>query len=237
VLQPIGPDIWIAEGPVLEWGYGIPVKWPFPTRMTVVRLASGEIWIHSPVSADEKLMDAVAALGPVGHIVSPNAIHHVSIGPWAKHFPGARVWASPGVRERSDVTFTDDLGNTPPPDWADEFDQRIARGSPEHKEVVFFHTPSRTLILTDLIENFEPERLRGPLNHFMYRLIGVMAPHGKAPRDMRWSFIGHHNDLRPTIRWMLDSKPERVIIAHGKWIDGEVNARLREAFSWVKGIG
>lgn len=37
----------------------------------------------------------------------------------------------------------------------------IVRGSSVHREAVFFHRASRTLILTDLIENFEPAKLRG----------------------------------------------------------------------------
>ena len=227
-LQPIGPDIWIVDGPVLRWGYGIPVKWPFPTRMTVVRLPDGMIWLHSPVRPDEPLAMAIEALGPVGHIVSPNKIHHVSIGSWAARFPEARVWASPGVRKRSKVAFTDDLDDRPPPEWADVIDQRIAHGSSVLEEVVFFHKPSRTLILADLIENFEEERLHGWLNWLTYRAIGVMAPHGRAPADLRATFRRHHEQLRPVIEWMIAYDPARIVIAHGKWFRSDGVRVLRD---------
>ena len=233
----IGPDIWIVNGPVLQWGYGIPVKWPFPTRMTIIRLPDGGLWLHSPTHPDESLLAAVEALGPVRHLVSPNLIHHVSIGAWAERFPDAKVWASPNVRKRSEVAFTDDLSDLPPDDWAPVIDQRIARGSKVLEEVVFFHKASRVLILTDLIENFEDERLHGWLARFMYKLIGVMAPNGRAPRDMRATFTGHHEKLRPVIEWMIDCHPDKVVIAHGKWFEQDGEAEIRRAFSWVRGIG
>lgn len=233
----IGPEIWIVNGPVLQWGYGIPIKWPFPTRMTIIRLPDGGLWLHSPTRPDEALLEMVQSLGPVRHIVSPNMIHHVSIGLWAARFPDAKLWASPGVRARSDVTFTDDLADTPPEDWAASIDQRIARGSRVLEEAIFFHKSSKVLILTDLIENFEDERLHGWLARFMYRLIGVMAPDGHAPRDLRATFAGHHDRLRPVVEWMLACKPEKIVIAHGKWFEENCVAEIRRAFSWVDGIG
>lgn len=234
-LQEIGPGIWIVDGPVVHWGYGIPIKWPFPTRMTVVRLANGDIWLHSPVRPSDELVASVSALGPVSHLVSPNLIHHISIGNWAERFPEARIWASPGVRERSKVRFTDDLGDVPPPEWAGCINQRIARGSRVLNEVVFFHGASRTLILADLIENFERERLHGWLNRLMYRWVGVMAPRGRAPADLRATFRGHHDQLRPVVEWMLACKPEKVVIAHGKWFPENGTEVIRNTFSWVRG--
>ena len=231
----IGPDIWIVNGPVLQWGYGIPVKWPFPTRMTIVRLPDGGLWLHSPTRPDEALIGKVAALGQVRHLVSPNLIHHVSIGAWAKRFPDARVWASPGVHRRSEVQFTDDLADTPPEDWASAIDQRIARGSRILEEAIFFHRASKVLILTDLIENFEDERLHGWLARIMYRLIGVMAPNGRAPRDLRATFAGHHDQLKPVVDWMIACAPEKVVIAHGKWFEEDGTAVIRRAFDWVRG--
>lgn len=233
-LQAIGNEIWIAEGPVVQWGYGIPVTFPFPTRMTVIRLGDGSLFVHSPVRAEDRLVGEVTALGPVAHLVAPNMIHHIFIGEWAERFPDARLWSAPGVRKRSNVMFTDELGDLPPPEWSTDIDQRIARGSRVMEEVVFFHGRSRTLILADLIENFEPERLHGWFNHLMYRLIGVMAPHGHAPRDLRMTFAGHHDQLRPVVDWMIGCDPAQVVIAHGKWFRRNGTAEIRRAFSWVR---
>jgi hypothetical protein len=50
-----------------------------------------------------------------------------------------------------------DLGDLPEEAWREDLDQLIFRGSRFIQEVVFFHRKTRTLVLADLIENFEPE--------------------------------------------------------------------------------
>ena len=227
-LIEIGERIWIADGPVLPWN-----GMPFPTRMTVVLLDDGSVWVNSPIALVPDLAAAVERLGIVRHLVSPNKIHHVSIGAWAARFPGALVWASPGVRRRSSVAFDRDLEDRPPPDWAACIDQRIAHGSWAMEEVVFFHKPSRTLILADLIENFERERLNGWFARTLARLGGVLAPDGKAPLDLRLSFLGRKDEMRDTVAWMLACAPERVVIAHGKWFDKDGTAEVNRAFAWT----
>lgn len=228
-LIEIGERIWVADGPVLQW-FGM----PFPTRMTVVLLEDGGVWVHSPIAPAPELVTAVERLGPVRHLVSPNKIHHVSIGAWATRFPDAVTWASPGVRRRSSVPFDRDLEDRPPPDWAACIDQRIARGSRSLEEVVFFHRASRTLILADLIENFERERLHGPLARALARLGGVLAPRGKTPLDLRLSFLGGMDRMRGTVDWMLACAPERVVIAHGQWFARDGAAVVARAFAWVR---
>ncbi len=51
VPKPFGDQIWIVDGPEIRMDYG-PTSMPFPTRMTVVRLPGGKIWVHSPIAPD-----------------------------------------------------------------------------------------------------------------------------------------------------------------------------------------
>ncbi|HUU24995.1 MAG TPA: hypothetical protein VMW68_05460, partial [Methyloceanibacter sp.] len=46
-LKPVFENVWIVDGPVIAFGMPWP-KLPFPTRMTVIRLAGGDLFIHSP---------------------------------------------------------------------------------------------------------------------------------------------------------------------------------------------
>lgn len=153
LLTPLAEDIWIVDGPTIDF-YRI----PFPTRMTVIRLANGELFLHSPINWTPELAAALEELGPIRHLVSPNWIHYAYIGDWAARYPEATSWASPGVRARAEsrnvkITFDRDLAEAPAPEWAEDLDQLIVEGSKVHTEVVFFHKKSRTLVLTDLIEN------------------------------------------------------------------------------------
>src|SRR3546814_953818 len=67
-LKPFGPDIWTVDGPEIRMDYG-PSSIPFPTRMTVVRLAGGGLWLHSPVAPEETLLAAIDRLGRVAWLV------------------------------------------------------------------------------------------------------------------------------------------------------------------------
>jgi hypothetical protein len=55
--------IWTAEAPQRFYGLH------FGTRMTVLRLPDGGLWIHSPVSIDVALKGAIDALGPHGRVL------------------------------------------------------------------------------------------------------------------------------------------------------------------------
>ena len=66
------------------------------TRMTVVRLPSGELWVHSPIPPSPALRAEVDALGSVRHVVCPNLYHHLYAGAWAEAYPDALVHAPAG---------------------------------------------------------------------------------------------------------------------------------------------
>ena len=47
--------------------------------MTVVRLADGGLWCHSPIAPAPELFAQIDALDEVRHLVSPNKIHYAHI--------------------------------------------------------------------------------------------------------------------------------------------------------------
>jgi hypothetical protein len=231
-LKPVGPGIWIVDGPAIRF-YGM----PFSTRATVVRLENGDLWVHSPTRLDEGLRAELAALGPVRHLVAPNWIHYAYVAEWQAAFDGTRAWAAPGVAERArkrgvPISFDADLGDEAEAPWAGQIDQMIVRGSRIHHEAVFFHRASRTLILTDLIENFEPANLPWWMRVFA-GLAGIADPDGQMPRDMRATFFRREDQLRAAVERMIAWAPERVILAHGRWYKSDGVAELRRAFRFL----
>jgi hypothetical protein len=235
-LKPLAPALWVVDGPVVRMA-ALGMRLPFPTRMTVVRLADGGLWCHSPIAPDESLLAAIDALGPVRHLVSPNLLHYAQIAAWKQRYPRATAWASPGVRERAKnqhvaVGFDADLEELPPSAWSDSIDQLLFRGSRAMQEMVFFHRASATLILADLIENFEAAKLP-PAMRLFARLGGVMDPDGKAPLDMRLTYAGRRKIARGCFARMLAWKPRRVVLAHGRCYLDDAEAELRRAFRWL----
>src|SRR5512146_2512350 len=183
LLEQIERDIWIADGASVPF-FGF----PYPTRMTVARLADGSLWVCSPIALPPPLADAVDALGPVHHLVSPNKLHDLFLGEWARAWPDARLYASPGLeRRRRDLKFARELGDAPDPAWARDIDQVIFHGSLFMEEVVFFHRASRSVIVTDLMQKFDPAALHGWRGALM-RLGGLVGSDGSTPREWRLSF-------------------------------------------------
>ena len=61
-LKAVCDDVWVVDGPVIR--FGPPgLKMPFPTRMTVVRLAGGDLFIHSPTALTPALRAGILDLG------------------------------------------------------------------------------------------------------------------------------------------------------------------------------
>lgn len=232
-LKPVAEDIWIVDGPEIGFNY-LGATIPFPTRMTVVRLASGDLWLHSPIAFDEALAASLTAIGPIRHLIAPNTIHYWYVPDWKARCPGAEVHAVPNLPRKAKRPLAVDhpLSAWPAAAWRDDFDQDLFTGDVV-TEAVFHHRASRTLILTDLIENFELKRIESRLLRAVLRLGGAADPDGKAPFDMRLSFWRNRKRVRASARRMVDWAPERVIMAHGRWYDGNGTAELRRAFRWA----
>jgi hypothetical protein len=66
MLTAFAEHIWTAARPARFWGVET------GSRMTVVRLAGGGLFVHSPVALDPATRRAVDALGPVRAVVAPS---------------------------------------------------------------------------------------------------------------------------------------------------------------------
>lgn len=233
VVKPLAENIWIVDGPEIRMAY-LGLKLPFPTRMTVIRLPRGGIWLHSPTEPTDEAVAAVRSLGPVKYLIAPNSIHYWWIPDWKRRFPESEVHAVAGLERTAKRSLPENkaLDASCPASWAGVIDQVIVPGD-LFTEAAFFHVPSRTLILTDLIENFEPERARNRVLRWVLRLSGAADPDGKAPFDMQLSFLRHRKALRAAVERMIAWNPERILIAHGRWYERDAVAELRRAFRWV----
>ena len=227
-LDPFGPDLWLADGPIVRFGGAF----LYPTRMAVVRLNDGTLWIWSPIALDDDLARAVEALGAVGHLVAPNKLHHLFLPDWRERFPGARLYAPPGLaKKRPDLSFDATLGDVPDASYAEDVDQVVFRGSFFLEEVVFFHRASRTAIVGDLVQRFAPDQVRGPAG-FVMRLWGLVGERGSTPREWRASFL-RRAPARAARARLLGWQPERLLIAHGACAQRDATRILERALAWI----
>ena len=229
-LQSFGPNIWTMNGDDVRM-FGI---LPFTTRMTVVKLGSGGVWLHSPVQPTPGRHRAVDRLGPVAHLVAPNKIHSLGIEPWRALHPAATVWASPGFNARHpDIAVDAVLGDDAESPWSDDIDHCVINGHAVLDEVAFLHKPSKTLIITDFIQKHEAageswiwRRIKG--------LAGILGKDGGVPLDIRLS-VRNGTELRRSIDTILGWDFDALILSHGHCLKGGARDAVSRAFDWITG--
>jgi len=233
-LKPVANNVWIADGPVIRLGAPWP-KIPFSTRMTVIRLPSGMLFVHSPTNLVASLKTEIEELGPPRFIVAPNRLHYWWLPEWRDAFGKAQMFAAPKVRKqagdriRFDCQTIDRESGYP---WDGAIATLPISGS-YMTEIAFFHRATRTLVLTDLIENFEAQKIKSPFIRFLTWAGGVQDPNGSTPRDLRATFTKRRPEFIAAVRRMIEWDPERIIIAHGRWYDRDGKAELIRAFRWL----
>ena len=174
VPKPLADGVWVVDGaPQRVLGLSL------PTRMTVLRLADGGLWLHSPTRHTPALQGALEGLGPVRHLVAPNTAHWAHASPWHKAVPDAKLWAAPGVADRArgqgvHLRVTGGtLGDAAPPDWEGQIEHAVF-SAPGLVEVAFHHRASRTLVLTDGVQAMPSGEL--PLATWLFSRVTGSAP-------------------------------------------------------------
>ena len=125
-------DLWVLNRPArlspIDLGH----------RMTVVRLASGRLWVHSPVALDDEIRTELDALGEVENFGAPSTFHDLYWPAWFAAYPEARFYAAPGVRdEQPELPFTDTLGPQAPLPGPTNWDRRCSAACPKSTKSSF----------------------------------------------------------------------------------------------------
>ena len=228
MLKDFGQEIWTAEGPEVVAALGF----HYPTRMAIIKLHSGDLFIWSPVALTEDLRDEVDALGEVRYLVAPNSLHHLFIADWMEAYPNARVYAAPGVQEkRKDIAFDGGLDGTPVPEWSGEIDYIVVPGNAITSEAVFFHRRSGTALFTDLLQQLPSGWLSG-WRAVVAKLDLMLSPEPSVPRKFRVAFTNRHA-ARTAVKRILAWPVEKVLMAHGTPVTNDGQAFLRRAFKWL----
>lgn len=228
MLEEFGPDIWMTDGPDVMAALGF----HYPTRMAVIRLDGGDLFIWSPTALTDRLRAEVEALGKVRHLVAPNSLHHLFIADWKRAYPDAYLYAPPGLREkRKDLNFDGDLANAPVPHWAGEIDQVLVKGNVIATEVVFFHARSGTVLFTDLLQQLPANWFSG-WRALVAKWDLMTAAEPSVPRKFRLAFTDR-NAARAALRHVLSWPAEKVLMAHGTPVSEDGRAFLARAFRWL----
>ena len=229
MLKPFGNEIWIQDGAGIMGAAGF----HYPTRMAVIRLSNGGLWVWSPTALSDELIRAVDALGPVQALIAPNTLHHTFMGEWSAAYPDARVYLLPELAgKRPDLNAAEALSDQPDPLWAGDIEQVVFSGNTILTECVFFHHASGTVLFTDLLQNLPRDWYRG-WRKLVARLDLMTEPTPTVPRKFRVAF--RDRALARAALGRVENWPaERVLMVHGTPISSGRRDFISSAFRWLR---
>ena len=86
--------IWIKVYPIHYAGT------KFNSRMTIIRLSNGGLFIYSPCDIEDDTKNPIEKLGKVEFIVAPGSYHYLYVSSAQRAFPEAETFFIQGLRER-----------------------------------------------------------------------------------------------------------------------------------------
>jgi hypothetical protein len=198
------------------------------SRMTVVRLSDGGLFVHSPVALDEATRREVDALSEVRAVVAPSLFHHLHVAAWMAAYPRAFFGACPGLEwKRRDLAWSAVVADEPSPLWARDLRQ-VYLSARRENEVVFFHEASRTLVCADALIHLSTHDVAS--TRLAARLMGNTAPGvgWLEPMMIRDRALARRQADR-ILAWGFD----KAVLAHGAVLDAGAHEAFRSAYAWL----
>ena len=199
-------------------------------RMTVIKLNSAHLFVHSPIKLDDEIKTWISSIGDVGSIIAPNYFHNSYSQSWGDAYPNAEIYAPPGVKQiNSYRKLGKDNDEAFSQIWQNTITCITLAGTPKLKESVFIHHPSRSLILTDLCFN-----IGGDTNFWTKTLLTLYGAYNRfGPTRLLKSLIREQSAFQQSIEEILSHDFDRIIVSHGEIVTDNGKDVFKKAFSFL----
>ena len=147
-------------------------------------------------------------------------------------YPDARLYeARTLVKWNRSLPLAELLDGVAPSLWADELDQLHVQGIGLFlDEIVFYHRPSRSLLVADLLFNLSGK------DAWITRTMGSLVigpfPGCRFARLYRPA-VTDHRRMRTALERILDWDFEQIIVGHGAVVEKNGKEVFRVAFQWL----
>jgi hypothetical protein len=192
-----------------------------PRRMTVVRLASGDLVIFSAIALEEPDMSRLEAFGRPAFLVVPSVRHRLDARVYAKRYPNIAVVAPHvGAEKISEVARVD----TSAPDFGDPGVRYVELTADSVLEVD--GNDGLTLIVNDLIGDIHDE---SGLGGWLLRVMGFAGDDPHVPAPVKLLLGKHKSEVAAQFRrWAQREDLRRIIVSHGDTIEVDARGVLRK---------
>jgi hypothetical protein len=196
----------------------------FKRMVTIVRLRTGKLVIHStgPFTAPD--VDSIFRLGEPAWVLDAMLQHDTFARRGRQAFPGIPFLAPTGFAQV--VGFPTEPLIPVPTEWEEELKVLRLDGMPSIQEHLLFHSVSRTLIVADLLINFGPNT---PAWTRFLLLVGVGARHHPGMSRRFRMAIKDKAAFRRSIEVLSTWDFDRIIVGHGEIIEAGGRSRLATA--------
>lgn len=220
-LREVDENLWVMERGYVDHGMDVGGK------TTIIRLPDGRLFVHSCLPMDTETKAKVDALGTVSAVVAGNLQHIDFVKCWKQYYPDATFLSPPGFMEkREDMPFDAELSTdgTAHESYRDEggtIQQVFLEGCPAMDETVFFHTPTKTMINTDVMFPF-PRNIP-----FGTKIAKFVLRYGFKP-VLENFFVKDRPAYKQGLEKIADWKFERMICCHGAIVEKDALDMYRD---------
>lgn len=219
-MKTLDKNLWLLTYPLNLLGVNL------RRNVAIIRLSTRQLVIHStgPFTGEDVAM--IQSLGNVGWICDVMLRHDTYAKEGRIAFPDVPFLAPEGFGQNQD--FVTHAIVPTPAEWGSELQALELQGVPSMRETVFFHAPTRTLIVADLVFNF-------PYNEPLWSELMLKAAvgskhHPGMSRAFKFS-IKDDQAFQQSIAHMMAWNFDRVIVGHGDVIETDGKAKVAGVLS------
>ncbi len=216
-MQQVAENLWLLRYPLTLLGMQI------GRNVSVIRLASGRLIIHSTAPFTPDDVAKIRALGEPAWLMDATRFHDSCAADGRAAFPDATYLVPEPFPKRERLRATTLKGT--PDEWLGEVELRRIDGMPSVQEHALFHRSSRTLIVGDVLFHFPAEsswwtKVMARWVLRLDNLVGMSLVFRSMIKDKQ----AFHRSMADIFAWDFD----RVIVGHGSVVESGGKELLRK---------
>lgn len=196
---------------------------PFGRRMVII-VSHGEVMLQSAFAPDEAMQQEIEKLGKVTSIVVPTYFHDTFLDEVSALYPKATYYCVKGSSQHlKNVEKVESMQQLAETHWMESLSLLPLGGIPKANECVFYHKPSRILLVSDLFFNI------GELEGWWLRTLAKLLGFADAPMPSRLfcALIKDKAAFTESLSRILELDFEIIIPSHFLPIEKEGKAVIK----------